>query len=173
LYRIIVFTLGLAAAGLAQTPRPAAPKIALINIQDAILATTDGQNANSELDAQFAPKKAKLDADRKVVEDLQARLEHETMSAEARDKLTREVNDKIVLLNVETDQDDADLDKAQKEILARLGKKMVEVIIGYSTSHGYAMVFDVSTSMAPLLYAENATDITSEVAKAYESKYKK
>ena len=47
------------------------------------------------------------------------------------------------------------------------------MIADYAAGKGYAMVFDISTSQAPLLYAENATDITREVVAAYESKYKK
>jgi Skp family chaperone for outer membrane proteins len=35
------------------------------------------------------------------------------------------------------------------------------------------MVFDISTSQAPLLYADNATDITKDVVSAYETKYRK
>jgi Skp family chaperone for outer membrane proteins len=49
---------------------------------------------------------------------------------------------------------------------------MVAVIVEFATSTGYAMVFDTSTSQAPLLYAENATDITSEVIAAYETRHK-
>jgi Skp family chaperone for outer membrane proteins len=78
-----------------------------------------------------------------------------------------------VALNLETDQDDADLDAAQKKVLGELGKRMVAVIADYAARQGYSMVFDVSTSQAPLLYAENATDITKQVVAAYESKYKK
>jgi len=47
------------------------------------------------------------------------------------------------------------------------------VIADFAAKRGYAMVFDVSTSQAPLLYAENATDITKDVVAAYESKYRK
>jgi Skp family chaperone for outer membrane proteins len=159
-----------AAAGLAQTH---APRIALVNIQDAIVGTTDGQNADQQLEAEFAPRKVKLDQEREALEALREKLQQENLSDEDRQKLTREINDKTVLLNLETDQDDADLAAAQKKVVAGLGKKMVAVIADYAARKGYAMVFDVSTSQAPLLYADNATDITREVIAAYESKYKK
>jgi Skp family chaperone for outer membrane proteins len=168
-YRFSLLLFAAAAIGLAQAP----PKIALVNIQDAIVATTDGQQADQQLEAEFAPKKAKLEAEHKAIEALQNRLEQESLSDEDRKRLTKELDDKTIVANVESDQDDADLDAAQKKVLAALGKKMVAVIAEYATRNGYSMVFDVSTSQAPLLYADNATDITKDVVAAYEAKYKK
>jgi Skp family chaperone for outer membrane proteins len=156
---------------LAQAPRTA-PKVALVNIQDALLGTTDGQAAGKQLDAEFGPRKASLDEEQKGIAELQARLDREKLSAADREKLTKEISDKTVVLNVKIDQADRDLDAAQKKVLADLGKKMVAVIVDYATSKGYNMVFDISTSQAPLLYADNATDITGEVVAAYESRQK-
>jgi Skp family chaperone for outer membrane proteins len=170
LFRLSLLSLVFAAIALAQ-PKP--PKIALVNIQDAIVATTDGQNADQQLEAEFSPKKDKLDKEQKEIEALQTRLEQEKLSDEDRQRLTKELDDKTVLVNLETDQDDADLDAAQKKVLSAIGRKMVAVIAEYAAKQGYVMVFDVSTSQAPLLYADNATDITKEVVAAYESKYKK
>ena len=153
----------------AQPARP--PRVALVNIQDAILATTDGQNAAKALDAEFGPRKAALDEDQKAIAEKQSKLDQEKLSDEDRKKLQKEVDDAIVVLNAKIDQADADLDKAQKKTLAELGKKMIAAIVEFSTSTGYAMVFDTSASQAPL-YAENATDITSEVIAAYESRHK-
>ncbi len=149
-----------------------APKVALVNIQDAILATTDGQNAAKALDAEFGPRKAALDQEQKAIAQKQSLLEQGKLSPEERKKLQQEIDDAIVVLNAKMDQADADLDRAQKKTLAELGKKMVAVIVEFATTTGYAMVFDTSTSQAPLLYADNATDITSEVIAAYESRYK-
>jgi Skp family chaperone for outer membrane proteins len=153
--------LGLLAAALAAAQSAGAPRVALVNIQDAILATTDGQNAAKALDAEFGPRKAALDEDQKAIAQKQSRLDTEKLGDE-----------ETVVLNAKMDQADADLDKAQKKTLSELGKKMVAVIVEFATSTGYAMVFDTSTSQAPLLYAENATDITSEVIAAYETRHK-
>lgn len=169
-FRLSLLPLLFAAIGLAQ-PKP--PKIALVNIQDAIVATTDGQTADQQLETEFGPRKTKLEAEHKAIEALQNKLEQETLSDEDRKRLTKELDDKTVLANVESDQDDADLAAAQKKVLSTIGKKMIAVIVDYAARQGYAMVFDVSTSQAPLLYAENATDITKEVVAEYESKHKK
>lgn len=169
-HRVIILSVLAAALAWAQSGRP--PRVALVNIQDAILGTTDGQNAAKALDDQFAPRKAAIDEDQKAVALKQSRLDNEKLSDDERKRLQKEVDDAIVVLNAKTDQADADLDKAQKKTLAELGKKMVAVIVEFASSTGYAMVFDTSTSQAPLLYAENATDITSEVIAAYEARHK-
>ena len=169
-YPAIILGLLVAALAAAQPAHP--PRVALVNIQDAILATTDGQNASKALEAEFGPRKAALDAEQKAITEKQSLLDSGKLSDEDRKKLQREIDDAIVVLNAKTDQADEDLDKAQKKTLASLGKKMVAVIVEFATTTGYAMVFDTSTSQAPLLYAENATDITSEVIAAYESRHK-
>ena len=167
LYLLAMFT----TAALAQSATTAAPRVALVNIQDAILATSDGQAAAKQLDEQFSPRKAKLDEEQKAIAALQKQLDDgAALSDDERKSLTKDIEDKTVLLNVETDQDDTDLQAAQNQVLRNLGRKMVAVIVEYATTTGYAMVFDISTSQAPLLYAENATDITKQVIGAYEAR---
>jgi outer membrane protein len=145
--------------------------VALVNMQDAIVGTADGQAAAKRLEAEFGPRKTKLDQEKEVIDAMQKRLdEDKTLTEEDRKKLTKELNDQTVLFNVETDQDDSDLEQAQKQVLAVIGKKMVAVIAEVASASGYAVVFDVSTSRAPLLYAENATDITSDVIRVYNNK---
>ena len=160
-----------AVCGWAQAPASSAPKVALVNMQDAIVGTADGQAAAKRLEAEFGPRKAKLDQEKEVIDAIKKRLdEDKTLSEDDRKKLTKEINDKTVLYNVETDQDDSDLEQAQKEVLSVIGRKMVAVIAEVAHASGYAVVFDVSTSRAPLLYAENATDITSDVIRVYNNK---
>jgi len=158
--------------GWGQTPAKAAPKVALVNIQDAIVGTADGQAAAKRLEEEFGPRKTKLDQEKEAIDALEKRLdEDKTLSDDDRKKLSQDLADKTVLFNVETDQDDSDLEQAQKKVLSDIGKKMVAVIAEVASASGYAVVFDVSTSRAPLLYAENATDITSDVIRVYDREW--
>jgi outer membrane protein len=155
--------------GWGQAPAKTAPKVALVNIQDAIIGTADGQAAAKRLEDEFGPRKAKLDREKESIDAIQKRLDDDkTLSDDDRQKLSKDLADKTVLFNVETDQDDSDLEQAQNKVLREIGKKMVAVIVEVASASGYAMVFDVSTSRAPLLYAENATDITSDVIRVYD-----
>jgi len=149
------------------------PKIALVNIQEALVNTSDGKAAEKKLDAQFAPRKAKIDAEQKEIASIAAQLKAEGLTEEGRGKLSQQMEDKAAALDQETDQADADLKAAQDEVLKQLGPRMVATIAQYAKDHGYTVVFDISTSEAPRLYAPNATDITKEVAAAYERRGKR
>ena len=144
------------------------PKVALVNIQQAIVATNDGREAEKRLDAQFGPRKTKLDAQRAEIAMLASQLKQEGLAEEDRAKIDQQMEEKAAALDEETEKADADLKEAQNEVLKQLGPKMVAAIAQYAKTHGYSVVFDISSSDVPRLYAPNATDITKEVAAAYE-----
>jgi len=150
-----------------------APKIALVNIQEAIVGTTDAHDAEKQLDAQFGPRKAKLDAAQREIAAIEKQLEQPNLSDDDRAKLGQELETKTNAYDTETEKADADLKAAQDKVLKDLGPKMITVIAQYAKDHAYAVVFDISESEAPKLYAPNAVDITKEVAAAYEKKYAK
>ena len=149
------------------------PKVALVNISEALVATTDGKNAEKKLDAQFAPRKAALDVAQKEIASISNQLKAENLSEEERGKLSQLMEEKASALDQNTEKADADLKEAQDQVLKDLGPKMVSTIAQYAKDHGFTVVFDISTSEVPRLYAPNATDITKEVAAAYERRGKK
>jgi Skp family chaperone for outer membrane proteins len=148
------------------------PRQIAVTVLGNLVGTADGQAAAKRLEAEFGPRKAKLDQEKEAIDATQKRLdEDKTLSEEDRKKLSKDLADKTVLFNVETDQDDSDLEQAQNKVVSDIGRKMVAVIVEVASASGYAMVFDVSTSRAPLLYAENATDITSDVIRIYDNRW--
>ncbi|HXS95768.1 MAG TPA: OmpH family outer membrane protein [Candidatus Limnocylindrales bacterium] len=154
-----------AALGFAQTAPP--PKIALVNIEEVMVNTPEGQQAEKELDDRFSPRKAKIEDEQEAIAKLQSQIEHQSLTDEAKQRLQGEIDAKVVAVNKETDQADAELDAAQKKVLSALGPRIIAQITAYATAHGYAMVFDISSSDAPRLYAQNATDITDDVIKTW------
>ena len=160
-----LFCLLIAAVGLAQA-QAEPPKVALVNIQDVILGTPDGQNAEKELDDRFGPVKNHIEDEQNAISTLQKRLEG-PLNPEARRKLEAEVTERTLAVNKETDEAGVNLDQAQKKMLSEVGPKIVAAIASYAKDHGYVMVFDISTSDAPRLYAPNATDITGDVIASY------
>ena len=171
LYRVFVCIAVLAVAAFAQTAAPG-PKIALVHMQNAVTGTSDGKAAEQQLDDEFTPRKAKLDAQEKEIADLQAQLEKGGLSDNAKQKLTEDIDHKTLLFNLATESADGDLRNAQVKVLKNLAPKMIAVIAQYAKDNGYAMVFDVSESDTARMYG-NATDITQDVIAAYEKKYKK
>lgn len=166
LHQLFVCAVAIAGTALAQTPA-SGPKIALVNMQDAMSGTTDGQNAEKQLDAEFAPRKAKLDEQEKEIADLQTKMEKGGLSDEAKAKLGEDIDHKTLLFNLANDGADADLRAAQVKVLKNLAPKLIACIADYAKSKGYAMVFDIGESDVPRMYGP-ATDITKEVIAAYE-----
>ena len=148
------------------------PKVALINLEQALVSTTDGQNAEKKLDAQFAPRKAAIDQKHKELLALQDKLDKGGQSEEERGRLAGEIDQKGDDVDKETTQADADLAQAQDQVIRDLGPKLMAVVVRYARQHGYDVVLDVSTSDVPRLYSENSTDITKDVVDEYEKSAK-
>lgn len=148
-----------------------APKVALVNFQQAIVGTTDAHEAEKQLDAQFGPRKAKLDVAQREIAAIDKQLEAKDLSEEDRAKLEQQLEQKTAAYDQETEKADADLKAAQDEVLKKIGPKIVSVVAQYAKDHAFSVVFDISESEAPKLYAPNAVDITKEVTAAYEKRY--
>jgi outer membrane protein len=177
----VVSALAWAALSLAQAqtpstppPAPAAPaavptKVALINIQAAILSTAEGKKAAAELGSKFDSRKAAL---QKRGTDLQAKVEQlrkgsATMSDDARAKLMRENDAENKALTRDGEDLNTDIDQEQQKLMNDLGGKIMEVVQQYATANGFAMVLNVS-DQAAVLWHSPSTDITLDVIKLYD-----
>lgn len=156
-------------AAIAAAALPAqAPKIALINLEQALASTADGQKAEKKLNAEFLPRKAALEAKHKEIAALQDKIDKGGMSDEDRQKLVDQLDDRTSEVDDETTQADADLSLAQRRVLHDLAPKLIVVAVHYAHQKGYDMVFDISATDLPRLYQENAPDITQEVVAEYD-----
>jgi Skp family chaperone for outer membrane proteins len=151
----------------------AAGRVAVINIQTAITGTSEGKQAAAELQSKYTPRQTELDNLRKQIEDIQTRLRNgaTTLSDEEKgrlaqegDRLTRSFQRKQQEL-----QDDGNED--QREVVDRIGRKMLDVIDKYSKENGYAVVFDISAQNTPVVYAANHIDITQDIVKLFDQAY--
>jgi outer membrane protein len=161
----------------AQTPPPAAPapvpasaKVAIVNIQAAMLNTADGKKAAADLAAKFDVRKEAL---QKRGADLQARVEQlrkgsAAMSDEARAKLMRDNDAENKALQRDEEDLQADIDQDQNKIMNDLGAKLVDVVQQYATANGFVLVLNVSDPQTPVLWHNPATDITTDIIKLYD-----
>ncbi len=90
------------------------------------------------------------------------------MSAEQREKLIRDLDQKTKILKRETEDANAEQEQEQARILQELGQKVMAVIDKYSKDNGYALVLDVSSQQTPVLFATH--NITADVVKQYDQK---
>jgi outer membrane protein len=157
----------------AQTPASApniSTKIGIINIQDAIVRTAEGQKAAKALQDKFAPRQSDLEKGKRELADLQAQFNkgRSTMSEEARNNLIRQIDAKNKSLTRDNDDAAADYQQEEGKLINGIGQKMMGVIDKYAKEKGYAIILDISSPQSPVLYAINTVDITSDIVTLYD-----
>ena len=170
----VVFTaLVLGVAALAQAQGQVPTKIAVINVQTAILSTKDGQKAAADLQTQFNPRQQDLEKKQAELTALQDQLRKgsATMSDEAKTKLMRDIDATTTRVNRDTQDARSDLDEAQGKVMQELGGKMMAVMEKYAVQNGYAVIMDVSNPQTSVLWAASAVDITNDIVKLYDQAY--
>ncbi len=127
-------------------------KVAVINIQGAIVSTKDGQKAAAELNAKTAPKKKELDQKQSDINALQDQLNkgQNTLSDAAKNKIYKDVEEKKKILQRDV-EDAAGRTRAgaAEGPPADSDSKMLAVIERYAKDNGYSMVVDVSSPQTP------------------------
>jgi len=158
----------LAATFLAQAQT--AGKVAVINIQGAIVSTKDGQKAASELDSKTQPKKKELEQKQNEINGLQDQFNkgQNTLSDATKNDLYKNIELKKKSLQRDVEDAQAELEQDQQKILQQLGQKMMAVIERYARDNSYTLVVDVSNPQTPVLYASPSIDITKEIVELYD-----
>jgi outer membrane protein len=151
-----------------------ANKIAVVRVLDAIGTTAEGKQAQAEIQSQFAPRSAEIDAINKQIEDLQKKLQAgaNTLSEDEKSRTQRQIEmlGRKLQRTQEAVQDE--LNGARADVLDRLGKKMLDVVNRYATENGYGVVIDASNQQAmTVIYASKQVDITDEVVKLYDQQF--
>jgi outer membrane protein len=155
---------GAAAAGM---------KVGVINVQVAITSTGEGKQAAGELQSQFAPRQSELENLRRQVEDIQTRLRTgaSTLSDDEKARLSREGDQLSRQFQRKQQDSQDDFNEAQREIVDRIGRKMIDVLDKYSKENGYGVIFDTSAQNTPVVYAANQIDVTQEIIRLYDQNY--
>jgi outer membrane protein len=150
----------------------AAPsRVGVLNIQVAITSTAEGKQASAELQSQFSPRQAEVENLSKQIDDLRNRLRAgaSTLSDDEKARLAREGDQLTRMLQRKQQDFQDDSNEAQREVIDRIGRKMLEVIDRYAKENGYAVIIDTSAQNTPVLYAANQIDITQEVIRLYDA----
>ena len=155
--------LAAASAGSAQ------PKVAIINLQRAVLESAEIKKASTELEAKYKPRQLKVEALQKELQSIQQNLQANagklTPQAEA-DLTTQGQRKQRELQRLQQDlQEDADRDR--NDILQRAGTRMQEVVKKLADEKGLDLVVDSANT---LFYKTNL-DLTADAVTAYNKAY--
>ncbi|HSY59637.1 MAG TPA: OmpH family outer membrane protein [Terriglobales bacterium] len=148
-------------------------KVGVINVQIAITSTSEGKQAAAELQSQFAPRQSELDGLRRQIEDIQTRLRtgSSTLSDDEKARLSREGDQMTRTFQRKQQDSQDDFNEAQREVVDRIGRKMIDVLDKYSKENGYGVIFDTSAQNTPVVYAANQIDVTQEIIRLFDQNY--
>ena len=165
---ISVFLIGASLTVAAEAVPSTGAKVGIINIQEAIASTRDGQKAGAEFNAKFQPVRQRLATKQAEIQAAQSKLNqgNNAMSAEQREKLMRDIDQKTKTLTRESEDANAEQEQEQGRIMQELGQRVMVVIDKYSKDNGYSLILDVSSQQTPVLFATN--NITADIVKLYD-----
>jgi outer membrane protein len=145
-------------------------KLAIVNMNGALIGTRDGQQAVSELTAKQATKAKEFEKQQNEILTLQDQLSKgaNTLSEAAKNALYASIARRKKTVQREMDDAQADLQTDEQKILQRLGEKILAVVQRYAHDNGYTMVVDVGANSSPVLYASSSIDITKEIIELYD-----
>jgi outer membrane protein len=151
----------------------AAGKIAVINVRQAIITTSEGKQASAELQSQFAARQAELENLNKQITDLRQRLAagQATLSQDEQARLTRQGELLARQLQRKQDEYQEDVNASQGDVIDKIGRKMIDVLDRYARENGYVVIMDSSAQNTPILYASNQIDVTQDIIRLYDQAY--
>jgi Skp family chaperone for outer membrane proteins len=157
--------------GAQSAPAAAEGKVAVVDIQQAIMGTAEGKQAIQDLQKKYQPRETEISQRQQDVQQLQAQLQKQmtTLSAEEQRRMSHDLQEKQTVLQ-RLEQDAQSSFQYDRDTLMReLGQKMVKVIDQYASTHGYALVID--GGQVPVYYAAKGVDITPEIVQLYNTSY--
>ena len=165
-----VVALALAAGAVPRSQ--AQTRIAVADIQTALLRTKDGAKAADEIKAKFGPKEAEFN---KRAQDLAAKQSQyqkaaATMSDEAKASTERDIQTAQKNLQRDADDTKADFQAEEQRLLSPIMEKMRAVLNKYAAEKQLTMVVDVSQGGQGnnVLFADAASNITLALVAEYD-----
>lgn len=142
-------------------------KIAVVNVQKAMLDSDELKKTSAAVEAKYKPRQDELLQLQKDLESIQNQLSSGKLSQQAAADLqaqgTRKQRDAQHL----SEDLQADFDRDRQDILSKSAAKMQAIVKKIAEEKGYDIVFDVSQA----LYTKPALDITPDALAEYNKAY--
>jgi outer membrane protein len=178
--RLLLATALLSMTALAQTnsaapvPAPAGgTKIGIITIQDAIVATNEGQRDFEALAKKFEPKRTELKGLSDEIETLKKQLnaQDSKLNDDARASLVKSIESKQKTLQRNQEDAQNDFQQQQAEIAQRILQKMGPVIDKYAKDNSLGLIIDASNPwpQGQVLWANESVNITKAIVDGYNA----
>ena len=162
----------------AEAPKPPPPpsafpaKIAIVEFQEAVIATNEGQQALDAVQKKYAPKQQQLEALNTEIESLQKQLQSApaTMTDSERATRTRTLDTKQKQLDLDTQDARTAYQTDLQDAYGKVAQKVHGIMVDYVQKSGYTILLDVSNQQASQVMwiaQEPNADITEAIIEAY------
>jgi outer membrane protein len=140
-------------------------KVAIVNLQKAVLESEEIKKANTDMEAKYKPRQQAAQKIEQELQGIQQQLQNGagklTPQAEADLQATGQRRQRELQHLSEDLQNDVTADR--NDILGKASTKMQEVVKQVAEAKGFDMVVDIQTT----IYFKPAMDITADVLAAY------
>ena len=142
-------------------------KVAIINVQRAIIETAEIKKAQSELEAKYRPRTAELEKLQKELQDIQTQLQSGKLNPQAEQELQARGQRRQREYQRVGEDLQGDVDRERNEILQKAGQRMNEVVKKIAEERGVDIVVDVTNTV----YFKPALEFTADAIKAFDAAY--
>ncbi len=157
----------------APAPSSSSSKVGIILLNEALLATNEGQKEFGELQKKFEPKQTELKNLNDEIDGLKKQLDAQgsKMNDEARSGLVRQIETKQKTLTRSREDAQNDYVTQQNEVAGKLLQKIVPVLDKYAKDNGFGLIIDASKQWpdGPVLWATPGVDITKAIVDLYNA----
>jgi len=161
----------------APAPASAAPvapaaidaKIALVNFEQVVLASNEGQQVTLATQKKYEPKRADLEKLAAEVDSMKKSLQAApaTLPDDERASRLRAIDTKEKQLNRDAEDAQTAYNAEWQEALGKVAQKIATTMKNYAQTNGYTILLDVSAQSSNVLWALPSTDISQAVVDAY------
>jgi outer membrane protein len=147
-------------------------KVAVADIQGALLQTKDGAKAAEQIKARYGPKEAEFNKRQQELAAKQSQYQKTSNTLNEAAKAAAERDIQNLTRNLQRDADDtkADFQAEEQRLLNPIMEKMRAVLNRYATDNQLTLIVDISQGGqgSNVLYADPSVNITQTLVTAYD-----
>ena len=139
-------------------------KVAIINLQQAVLGTAEIKKDSAALEAKFSPRQRTIEELQKELQDIQKQASTPNLQPGREAELQSQFTTKQKQLKRLGEDLQADVNAERQDILGRVGRQMAEVVKKLAEEKNIDVVMDVTNA----LYFKPSLDLTIAATAAYD-----
>jgi outer membrane protein len=169
MFRFLATRAGLLCLALASlaTVASAQTKVAVVNVQQAMLDSDELKKASADLEARYKPRQDELQKLQNDLQSIQQQLQSNKLTPQAAADLNLQGQRKQRDAQRLSDDLQAEFDRDRQDILGKAAQRMQDVVKKLAEEKGYDVVVDVSQT----IYFKPALDVTKDALAAYNKAY--